>query len=220
MRRTALAFLGLALAFGLTLGWGAASSARQQGVAPVGSPARCLAVASVMVEVESESVRTGRLILALGETNGASQADMARTRQSVQEAERAVASARAIAGRYPPETRVDATTKRHLMDAVSIGALRTELADCANRPAAAPAQSRVVNGFIREDGLDRAGNDLGMVEVRTDDFEACRVMCVANSQCRAFNLYTPPPRDKSYCWLKHTAGPTRIDPNSVGGVRQ
>lgn len=204
----------------LGIGWGAASSARQSGVAPVGSPARCLAVASVMVEAESDSVRAGRMILALGETNGASQADMARTRRSVDEAERAVASARAIAARYPPDTRVDTTTRRHLMDSVSIGALRTELADCAAGTTAAPVQSRVVNGFLREDGLDRAGNDLGMVEVRTDDFEACRVMCVANRQCRAFNLYTPAPRDKSYCWLKHTAGPARSDPNSVGGVRQ
>ncbi|MBX3478389.1 MAG: PAN domain-containing protein [Brevundimonas sp.] len=216
MRLAILAVLALTAA----LGWGAASSARQTGVAPVGSPARCLAVASVMVEAESESVRAGRMILALGETNGASQADMARTRQSVEEAERAVASSRAIAARFPPDTRVDATTKRHLMDAVSIGALRTELADCAASPAAAPAPSRVVNGFVREDGQDRPGNDLGMVEVRTDDFEACRALCAANDRCRAFTLYTPPPREKSFCWLKHAAGPARADPHSVGGVRR
>lgn len=215
MRLAILAVLALTAA----LGWGAASSARQTGIAPIGSPARCLAVAVVLGVSEEETARMGNGLLALAEANGATDAEMAGTRQRVQEAEQKLALARRVRVHYAAAP-MDRATAEHLNENVSVGALRAELDQCAAGATAAPTQSRVVNGFLREDGQDRAGNDLGMVEVRTDDFEACRVMCAANSQCRAFNLYTPPPRDKSYCWLKHTAGPARPDPNSVGGVRQ
>ncbi|MBN8529089.1 MAG: hypothetical protein J0M36_07625 [Caulobacterales bacterium] len=73
--------------------------------------------------------------------------------------------------------------------------------------------------FTHEPGQDHAGNDLGMVEVAPRDYQTCRAMCAANSQCAAFNIYTPAPHDKGYCWIKHTAGPARSDPNSIGGVR-
>lgn len=218
MRRTVLVLLGLALAFGLTLGWGAVSSARQQGVAPVGSPVRCLALAVVLTASEEDSVRMGNGLLAMAQSNGASEADMAGTRTRVQAAERRLTVIRAVRVHFAAAA-MDRPTVDYLNNQ-PMSALYAELDQCAARTSAAPTQSRVVNGFLREGGLDRAGNDLGMVEVRTDDFEACRALCAANSQCRAFNLYTPPPRDKSYCWLKHTAGPTRVDPNSVGGVRQ
>lgn len=215
MRLAVLAVLALSAA----VGWGATSSARQPGVAPVGSPARCLAVAVVLTTSEEGSIRMGESLLTIAEGSGVSEAETAGTRRRVQESRQVLDRARAVRTHFAAAP-MDRTTAEHLDRSVSVGDLRTELAQCAERTSAAPVQSRVVNGFLREDGQDRAGNDLGMIEVRTDDFEACRVMCAANSQCRAFNLYTPPPRDKSYCWLKHAAGPARSDPNSVGGVRQ
>lgn len=214
MRRLLLIFLTVAV----SIGWGAASSARQSGVAPVGSPARCLALAVVLGDSEEDSVRTGTLLLSMAEANGAAEADMARTRARVQEAQRRLATIRSVRVHFAAAP-MDSATAGHLENQ-PMSTLYAELDQCAARLTAAPAQSRVVSGFLRQDGQDPAGNDLGMVEVRTDDFQTCAAMCAANSQCRALNLYTPPPRDKSYCWLKHTAGPTRPDPNSVGGVRQ
>lgn len=73
--------------------------------------------------------------------------------------------------------------------------------------------------FVRSEGRDAAGNDLGMIEVPVRDYQRCAALCAAHQGCRAFNLYTPPPHDKSFCWLKHTAGPMRDDVNSVAGVR-
>ena len=74
--------------------------------------------------------------------------------------------------------------------------------------------------FDRTDGQDRAGNDLGMIEVPARDYARCSNLCAAHDRCQAFNLLTPAPHNQSYCWLKHAAGPMRADPNSVSGVRR
>lgn len=215
MRRAILAVLALTAA----IGWGAVSSARQTGVAPVGSPARCLAVAVVLTTSEEGSIRMGESLLAIAEGSGVSEAEMAGTRRRVQDSRQVLEQARAVRTHFAAAP-MDRTTAEYLDQSVSVGDLRAELTQCAQRTSAAPARSRVVNGFLREDGQDRPGADLGMVEVRTDDFEACRALCAANVQCRAFTLYTPPPREKSFCWLKNAAGPSRPDPYSVTGVRQ
>lgn len=76
-----------------------------------------------------------------------------------------------------------------------------------------------VANFTNEPSQDYFGNDIGMVEISPRDYQACRSICAANSQCLAFNVYTPAPYDKGYCWLKHTVGTPRHDPNSIGGVR-
>lgn len=214
MRRTVFTLLTLAIAFG----WGGGSSAIQTGVAPPGSPARCLALAVVLADSEEDSVRTGNVLLSMGEANGATEADLAGTRERVHEAQRRLDQIRAVRVHFAAAA-MDRPTAEYLGNQ-PMSALYAELAQCSAGTVVTTSRTRVVNGFLREDGLDYAGNDLGMIEVRADDFETCRAMCAANSQCRALNLYTPPPRDKSYCWLKHTAGPFRPDPNSVSGLRQ
>jgi hypothetical protein len=74
--------------------------------------------------------------------------------------------------------------------------------------------------FSREPGLDRPGNDLGSVAVGLGDVNACMAVCAANVRCNAYTLYTPTGSSQSYCWYKHTAGPTRPAAESISGVRQ
>ena len=82
-------------------------------------------------------------------------------------------------------------------------------------PSAALRQS----AFVREDGVDRYGNDIGARDVGPRDYDACAALCAADTRCQAFTVYTPPPAEKGYCWLKHAIGPVRNDANSVTGVR-
>lgn len=95
-----------------------------------------------------------------------------------------------------------------------IGLLLLGAATSAAR-SSAPQQS----AFVREDGIDRHGNDLGASDVGPRDFQACAALCAANARCQAFTVYTPPPADRGYCWLKHTAGPAGPGPDSISGVR-
>lgn len=201
------------------LGVGAAAPPLQ--VAEPGTPARCLAVARILAAGEEESVRMGRMLLILGESNNATAEDTTRVQTTVREAEQRRDQAQAVMRRFASIPAPNRETLAYLSDEVSIGALRQELAACASAStASAPVRTLVAaHGFSREDGQDRAGFDLGSIEIRPRDYDACRALCAADDRCRAFNVYTPASNDKSYCWLKHAAGPTRPDPASISGVR-
>lgn len=71
-----------------------------------------------------------------------------------------------------------------------------------------------------QEGVDLYGNDIGMVEVAPGDVAACSARCDADGRCQAFTLYTPPPGDKGFCWLKHAVGERRAGPYVVSGLRR
>ena len=183
-------------------------------VAEAGTPTRCLAVARLLSASEEESVRMGRVLLILGESNNATAEDTARIQTTVREAEQRRDQAQAVMRRFASAPAPNHETTTHLSDAVSIGALRQELAACASSPAPV-ATTR----FSREDGFDRPGNDLRMVEVAPRAYPACQAACQGDSRCVAFTLYTPPPGDKGFCWLKHAAGERRRAPHVSSGLR-
>ncbi len=210
-------FVSLIMALLVAVGSGGAMSVQDPRVAPVGSNTRCLAVALVLIASEEDTLTMGRELLAMGPANGATDDDMRRIRALLDETERGLAQARVVRTHYAAAP-VDRATANYLNESVSVNDLYVELQGCAARTPAASVQS--VAGFIREDGMDRAGNDIGVVEVGRGDFEACRVACADDSQCRAFTLYTPPPHDRSFCWIKNAAGPASANPHAVTGVRQ
>lgn len=127
-----------------------------------------------------------------------------------------VAAARARVERWTPTGQVSEAEFLRIFDQLS-SSDRTAIAQaCDGSPAAAPQQA----AFRREDGVDRPGNDLGAIEVPPRDYDGCQAACQANSRCVAFTVYTPPPHAKGFCWLKHAAGTSRTDSNSITGVRQ
>lgn len=187
-------------------------------VAEAGTPTRCLAVARLLSASEEESVRMGRVLLILGESNNATAEDTARIQTTVREAEQRRDQAQAVMRRFASAPAPNRETTTHLSDAVSIGALRQELAACASAPASTPTPASTVR-FSREDGFDRPGNDLRMVEVAPRAYSACQAACQVDSRCLAFTVYTPPPGDKGFCWLKHAAGERRQGPHVSSGLR-
>ncbi len=74
-------------------------------------------------------------------------------------------------------------------------------------------------GFTREAAVDRPGNDLRMVEIAPRDAEACAAACRTDTRCRAFTVYTPPPHDKGFCWLKEAEGQPSVAPYAISAVR-
>lgn len=210
-------FISLIMAFLVAVVSGGAMPVQDPRVAPVGSNTRCLAVALVLIASEEDTLTMGRELLAYGPANGASDEDMRRIRALMAESERGLAQARAVRTHYAAAP-VDRATADYLNESVSVNDLYVELQGCAADTPAAPVQS--LAGFVREDGMDRAGNDIGVVEVGRGDFEACRAACAGDSRCRAFTLYTPPPRDRSFCWIKNAAGAASANPDTVSGVRQ
>lgn len=85
------------------------------------------------------------------------------------------------------------------------------------QPATQPAASFA--SFRPEPQTDRWGNDLGMVQVGPGDFAACRKHCMANTKCLAFTLYTPPPFNAGFCWMKAAVGNPTHSPHSISAVR-
>lgn len=204
-----LAALGLAVA---------SIAASPPDVAPIGSPVRCVSVAAALEDSEHRSVRTGGALLALATDNGADPADIVRVQERVQTAQTNLARIQTVRARHAGLT-ADQVTLTHLNEQ-SVAALRAELAACASSAPASPPRSLTVTDFVREDGKDRAGNDIGVIEVPSRDFDACRAACSANAQCRAFTVYTPPPGDRGFCWMKSAAGPVTEGDHVISGVRQ
>lgn len=165
---------------------------------------------------------------ALLEANGGRPADFA----SAEEIERRIAAAEARAARWGGELELTESQGAYpgQLSEDERKALRDRCAalfdaEGQRAPASPPASpipgaagaARV--SFAPEPATDRYGNDLGMAEVAPRDFDTGRAMCAANDRCQAFTLYTPPPFDKGYCWMKHAPGTPSPSDHSISAVR-
>lgn len=187
------------------------------------SPQQCYAAAVLSLAYIKE--QTGPILTMLEDAMNASAStpqQRASARAQWEEGTTFVRDAEGLLERWRPSGHVPNDRILGVLEGMSEAEVEIARSRCVAMapPAGPPARStRDAADFTREDGVDRFGNDLRMIEMSPRDIDACTAACRADTRCRAFTLYTPPPADKSFCWLKHAAGERRQAPHVSSGLR-